>query len=1080
MDTRDHHSKHEDRRPGRDGGENGAPENPGVGRREALLPKFSLDRRVTVLVLLATILVMGTIATLGLPLELIPRGFDLPMLRVDARWSQAPAREVLDKVALPLEEELATVPGLENQFTFATAGFSRVRLMFKQGTDMDVAYREVRDRMERAKARMPDDVDRVLLRKADDAEVPVFAFGITVDPGLTDAYNLIQNEIVMPIQRIDGVATIDVQGLVEKEVLIELDRERTEAAGLNIFELGLDLSSDNFTLASGHVEASGKKLLLRSVARYPDLEALKDRRMSRDVRLGDIAEIRYAEPEKRFYARANSKPAFFAVVFKEGEANALEVSDAIAAAIETMEANPRLTLVELQVFLNQGKIILESLGILLDSGRIGALFAACVLFFFLRRFRMTLIIALSIPLSIFIGLTAMYFAGETLNLITLLGLMISVGLLVDNSVVVAENIYRLHQAGLDRRRACIRGAGEISLAVVMATLTTIIVFLPVSLVEGQGQFFMLRLAIPITVSLVASLLVALVFVPLSVYLTLPSSASTDGVHHRIGERARTLLRNLYERTFGHLNRGYSRMLAFFLRRRMDLVMAVTAVVALTAVGPFEHVKTSAIQEDERGGFDIDVVLPPTTTLEEAAAHFRRVEKVLEAKQEEWDLQTYLIVHRNSFGEIQGWFNIPRNNDITPRELTKELVDLIPERAGAKLYTGLEGDDEDNKKALKVYTLTGEDPDQLEAVAEILEERFKAVDGVLGIRRSGDEPAEEMAVRVERDRAQRLSVNPEAVAGVVRNSLGGRALPKFYRDGREIPVRVRYREEDRENLAQLLDFRVPTQTGQAVPLGSIVGTQRLEAAGRIFRTNKQVSRTITLELQEGREKSTRDRLEAVVAAYDLPEGMRFGNPRRGMGQADEVQAMVFAMLLSVMFIYLLMGFLFESFILPLSIVTTIPLAILGVYWGHFLTDIDLDALGMVGIVLLIGVVVNNGIVLVDYVNRLRSEGERRQRAVLLAADRRFRPIMMTALTTICGMFPLLLGGQTSIGLSYESFAITLIGGMTVATLLTLLVVPVTYTLFDDLRLAFDKAVAGAMTTPPADPDRADSSELPAPT
>ncbi len=1029
-------------------------------RSESILPRFSLDRRVTVLVLLATCLVIGTIATLGIPLELIPRGFDAPHLSVRGNWRDAPAQEVLDKLTLPMEEELSTVPGLQNLYSFSGTGFSRITLTFKSGVDMDVAYREIRDRIERAKVRMPDDIDRVEIRKASESDIPVFAFGITTEPGLTDSYNLIQNEIIKPIQRVDGVAGISVQGLVEKEVLIELDRERTEAAGLNIYELGIALGSDNFTMASGHVEAGDKKLLLRSVAKYKDLDEIKNRMMNANVRLGDIATIRFAEPDRRFFARANSKPAYFGIVLKESEANALEVSDRIAAAIDKMKTNPRLELIGIEIFFNQGETIRESLGILLDSGRIGAFFAILVLFFFLRRFRMTVIIALSIPLSIFMALTAMYFFGETLNIISLLGLMISVGLLVDNSVVVAENIFRLHQAGMNRRQAAIRGAGEISLAIVMATLTTVIVFLPVSLVEGQGQFFMLRLSIPITVSLIASLFVALIFVPLSVYLTLPNGGGEKKAHHLLGNRARGALRKLYDATFERINHSYNRMLAVFLRRRMDLVMVLILVIGISSAGPFKSVKTGAVQEDERGGFEVDVDLPQATTLEESTEHFQRVERIVEKKKDDWDLQTYLIVNWRNGGEVQGWFKSPRTNEMTAREVVEQLVELMPERAGTEIYTGLDSEDEGEKTDLQTYNLVGEDPKQLEELATELEDLFEGVTGVLGVKRAGDRPNDEMAIQLDREQAQRLGVNPEAVAGVVRNSLGGRLLPKIYRDGREIPVRVRYQEKDRESLAQLYDFRVPTASGDAIPLSSVTTAQRLDAPGRIWRINKQVSRSITLELEEGKEEGTRERLKTLVAGIDLPEGVRFGNPRRGLDQQDEAQAMVFAAGLSVVFIYLLMGFLFESFILPLSIVTTIPLAILGVYWAHFITGLQVDPLGMVGMVLLIGVVVNNGIVLVDYINRLRSDGHERTEAVLFAADRRFRPIMMTALTTICGMIPLLLGGTSSIGLSYKSFGVTLIGGMTVATLLTLLVVPVTYSFFDDLRMMLGQFFARA--------------------
>ncbi len=1019
--------------------------------REHILPRFSLQRRITVLVLLATVMVVGSIATVGIPLELLPRGFDDPSLQVQTFWQDAPAQEVLDKVVLPLEEELSTVPGVQDLFSFSMTGFGRCFMTFKLGTDMDVTYREVRDRVERAKARLPDDVDRVQIRKHSEGSIPLLAMGLAIDEDATDVFNLIQNEVMLPLQRIDGVADVTVQGLEEREILIELDRKSVVAAGLNIYELGLELESDNFTMASGHVLSSGKKLLLRSVARYPDLEALENRLVAPSVRLKDIATVSYDLPERNFRVRAMSKPAMMLIVMKEGEANPLEVSNAIAAEIEKMQVNPRLESVHTEVFFDQGKTIKESLGVMLDSGKIGGLFAAFVLLFFLRRFRLTLIITLSIPLSMMMGIVAMYFFGETLNIFTLLGLMISVGLLVDNSVVVAENIFRLHGTGMGRREACIKGAGEISLAIVMATLTTVIVFLPVSLVEGIGQFFLLRLAIPITVSLTASLFVALVFVPLSVYLTLPATAGARN-GNGAGFHLQPVLRKAYYATFGPLNHGYNHLLAFFLRRRLDLVIAIGLVVAVSAALPFKEVKAVGTQEEERSGFEIDIVFPQSTTMEETEEYFLSVEKVLEREQQNLDLDGYVIVHTATWGEVSGWLNNPRRTEQMPREITEDFLEAMPEKAGSKVYTGDESDDEEEDKNTHMFTLTGKDATQLEEIAEGLEDIFTSVAGVLGVKMSGDAPAEELALKVDRDRAQRLGINPEVVAGVVRNSLGGRALPKFYQDGREIPVRVRFKEEDRKSLAELYDFQVPTSGGDAVPLAAVTRTERLDSAKRIWRRNKKTARTITLELEEEGTQETRERLTKLAAGIDLPEGVAFGASRRGGGADEDMQALKFAAMLSIVFIYLLMGFLFESFLLPLSIVPTIPLAVGGVYWTHYLLGYDLDPLGFVGIVILIGVVVNNGIVLIDYINRLRDRGETRSQAVLDAADRRFRPIMMTALTTICGMVPVTLAPASSIGLSYKSFGLTLIGGMTTATLLTLLVVPVAYTLFDDLRHA----------------------------
>jgi HAE1 family hydrophobic/amphiphilic exporter-1 len=1059
-------------RPEADAPEAGRPEG-SASRWEALLPRFSLDRRITVLVLLASTLVVGLVAGLGIPVELFPRGYESPFLSVNVPWSDAPAREVMEKIVLPLEEELSTVRGLDKLNSFSATGFGRVFMQFKHGTDMDVAYREVRDRVQRARVRMPEDADRFYIRKDNPSGFPVAMVGLMIDPALTDPYDLIQNAIVLPLSRIDGVASVDLQGLEEKEVLIELDRQRTDAAGLNIYQIAQDLGSDNFSLASGHVYDGGSKLLLRSVARYRSLEEVENRRVAASVRVRDVATVSYAEPDKKYRVRVNSRPAVAVQVLKEGEANTIEVSRAVGELTERLKEDPRLRLIDMELFFDQGSVIMESMGTLLDSGKIGGLFAVGVLFFFLRRVRMTLIITLSIPLSIVIGLTVMYFAGETLNILTLLGLMICVGLLVDNSVVVAENIYRMHKDGLPRREACLRGASEIALAITMATLTTVIVFLPVSLVEGEAQFFLLRLSIPVSVSLLASLVVALVFIPLSVYLTLPRNGG-DGHRpsklERAHKRLNSVLHRAYDLTFERLNHGYERLLGHSLNRRPDLLLAVIAVVVLTGVaakvGGLEVVEQD---ENERPGFSFDIELPPTYSFEDTEEYFHSVEQVLEAHKGDLDLDGYFFFHRTNWGELEGWFNNPRTNDLAPRAISEKVVELLPERPGVKIYTGDEDEAGEEDESEHVLTLYGDDADLLEQTAQDLEGVFAAVDGVLGVKRlSQERQPNELALVVDRERAQRQQVNPQVVAGVVGYALRGQSLPEIHRDGREIQVRVRFEEEDRESLTELADFAVPTESGSMVPLSALTDVQVSSAAKAIQRREKRMARTITLELEDGREDETRERLGALPGRIDLPEGISFGERLGRRDTGEGVAAMQFAALVSILFIYLLMGFLFESFILPLSIVFTIPLAGIGVVWIHVLTGRNIDFLGMVGLVLLIGVVVNNGIVLIDYVNRLRREGYDRRRAVLLASRRRFRPIMMTALTTICGMIPLTIGGPTSIGLSYKSFGYTLIGGLTSATLLTLLVVPILYTLFDDARDAVGAAVRRGRRAPEAAP------------
>ena len=585
----------------------------------------------------------------------------------------------------------------------------------------------------------------------------------------------------------------------------------------------------------------------------------------------------------------------------------------------------------------------------------------------------------------------------------------------------------------------------------MATLTTIIVFLPVSLVEGQGQFFLLRLSIPISVALLGSLLVALVFIPLFVYMSLPTNGGNDKKPHRVS----TWLKNAYDLTFGKLNSGYTRLLAVFLRRRLDLVLVLVAVFAVTAAVAMKEVKFVDVQDEAEGQFQINVDLPLNTTLEEAGEYFKAGEKVLEEYAEELDLDGWLVIHVSTSGRFEGFFKRPRTNKVTTREAVKKLMEELPEKGGVRLFTrgDQQGGSERKQASVHDFILQADDSDILEEVALGLEQMFLSVDGVIGMKKVDDQSPSEMALVLDRERIQAQNINPMVVSAVVGYALRGQTLPRYHHEGKEIPVVVRFREDDRDTLDKLNDFWVPTRDGDFVKLSSVSEPRYTSAPKRIFREDKRTSRTISLELEDGEEEETRARLIALAGMINLPEGVTWGGGNTEVGLNDELKSMLFAAIISIIFIYLLMGFLFESFVLPLSIILTIPLASLGVYWGHYILGLNIDFLGVVGLILLVGVVVNNGIVLIDYVTRLRHAGYERGEALVLAAERRFRPIMMTALTTIGGMIPLTLQGSSSIGLSYKSFGLTLIGGLTTATLLTLLVVPVFYTFFDDARAAF---------------------------
>ena len=1055
------------------------------------ITRLSLSRKVTVFVFFLTILAVGLIAVGRLPLEKYPRGQEGHYMRIRTGWDSGVAQEAMEKIGLPMEEELSTVRGISSMDTRAHQSSAEVSLRFKRGTDMDVAYREVRDRMERASLRFPEGVDDYRIYKYGGTSTTACRMSIRYNDA-TNLYNDVEKHLIRPIQRIDGVADVSFR-IRRKEIQIEVDKERADAYGLSISNLSRRLRGDNFTLSSGTVIDGGKKYLLKSTSTFHSMNDLANIPLNDTVTLRDVATIKYeVDNEHHDIERWNQMQSAQISVYKESEANTVEVCSAIAAAVEEILNEPALAPYEISIYSNYGKVIKSHLYNLFKNGLMGACLAAVVLYFFLRQFRLTVIIALAIPLCLFIAMTAMFFAGDTLNMTSILGLVICVGLLVDNSVVVAENIHRHYQSGLSRWDACLRGVGEIGLAVTTATLTTIIVFLPSVLVGGEMRFMLYQLALPVVSALLASLGMAIIFIPLSVYMTVDSEKNGNGeTERRRRDRIKGVLAFIYNWTFEKLNRGYNKALEYYLRRRLDLAFILIILLSGTYFYGFQKVEFAGYHQDDPDEFRMRLRFPDHFTIEDKNAYFKTLENIVETNKVEFGIRSYRVeFDKRSYGELDvnhtaaGPPNIPRE------EIPDRLYNLIPEIPGVRVYysgmdTGMEK--RNDHKSRHHLRLVGDDSRQLEEVGEMLRPVFENLPGVLSLEdKDSDDAPNELALLIDRDMASSIGVSPNDVAGAVSSALRGRSLADFKGNGRQIPVKMRFSEEDRAELDDVNNYQVRIEDGRYASVGALTRPAMLKSQTYISRKNKKLSYYITMKLKAGEEREARSAIYEAQKNIDLPEGVSFNNPPVTYND-DEVSASLIAMGLSVIFIYMLIAFLFESVLMPLSIVLTIPLAAIGAIWAHFVTGVSIDDMGMVGCILLIGVVVNNGIVLIDYANRLRAGGMARNEALLLATRHRFRPIVMTAMTTIFGMIPLTFASHlqsigafiegiigvnllafastAEMGRSFESFGFMIIGGMASATLFTLLAVPVFYTLIDDAQKALQNTLATVLGRSP---------------
>ena len=1033
-------------------------------RHDYLLPRFSVDRPVTVVMILVALLVVGAIAYLRLPLDLFPSGFSDPWMGIWAPYSNASPFEVEQKIARKVEEAVATVPRVKRIYTNSHNGGCWTSISFRSGTDMREAYAQLQDRMDRLMPELPDDVERVWVRKWDPDDWPIMWMGAYLEGDYADPFYVLDTHLKPELQRIEGVGAVEIWGQSGKQVQIEIDQEKARSHGVDLYRLGMSLSRQNFTLPAGYVIEGGRKIYVRSIGRFEGIDQIRNLQVDavHNLRLSDIASVELKRPKRDWVSRIQRQESLGIEIKRTSAGNLVEVSRQVRKALAELKTRPQLQGFEFEIFWDQGEHITGSIDNLKTTGLWGGMFAAMVLFFFLRAVRMTAIITLAIPLAVMITLTVIYFLGWSLNLITMMGLMLSLGLVVDNAIVIVENIYRKRQEGVEPRTASIEGAGEVGLAVTMATLTTVVVFLPLILMSDNHEFsfLMLRLGMPVMVGLVASLFIALIFIPLAA-LRLSSS------------RERPELKLI-----GRLRRVYVRWLDRVLSHRVDTVIIVLLMMASIQIPINGMAKTD--RQDRRNDLWLVFDMPSGQTLERADKFMTSVEDTVYNHEVEYNIKAVETRFRNSRGRVHvirhqdendTWYEVAYESLMLVTGLREaaymdyaDMVEDIKERLvmppGIQMRVNWSGSG--NEEAAATVSLYGEDTRVLMGLSEEVERRLEGIPGLLSVQTDTDRGGTELQVRLNREQVRRYGLEPRQISGSIAYSLRGRDLTKFRtEDGREINVHFQLEEVDRQSMQQLRNLTFRTQSGKEVPLESLASLYVERTLGSIRRENRQTMLNVTATAAEESAKELFAQIDQAMAGFEMPRGYRWDKGARYERIEQQDESQVFALTLSVTFVFLLMGVLFESFVLPLSVIIAIPFAFLGVYWTLYLTNTPFDMLCGIGTVILVGVVVNNAIVLIDLANRLRGEGLSRHDALVEAGKHRFRPILMTTFTTVCGLIPMAAGNSKMIGMPYAPLGRTMMGGLLASTFLTLVLVPLFYTFFDDLRTLTQRIAAAAV-------------------
>jgi HAE1 family hydrophobic/amphiphilic exporter-1 len=1015
-----------------------------------LLPRLSYDHPVSVLMMFLASMVVGIIAWSRISVQMMPDGFEPAFLYVGMDYFNASPAEVDEKVVRIVEAELATVPGLSRMESDAEMGEAGFSLEFHSSVDMDVTYNTVVDRIERAMPDLPTEVERYFVYKFNPNDQPVIWLGASLPPTVEDPYEVLQRVVLPRLERLPGVAAVDLWGAPQTIMRIDYDREKLFAYGINLGELQGRISRDNLQMSGGEIEDRGEKRLVRSLARFEGPEAYTSYPVKGDLRLRDIAWVGMGKPLESSIQRINGQTAAAMGVRKDANANTVDVAKSIRETLEALEADPRVQGAKFHVFFDQGELIQESMDELGKSALEGGLFAVFILFVFLREWRMTALIALSIPFSLLLTVGVMYFIGDTLNLLALMGLMLSVGMVVDNVIVVVEVIYGHRGQGANARDAAIEGTAEVVLPITLSTMTSSVVFLPVILMSGNAAigFFMGVLGRPVIIAHVASLVVALIFAPLA-------TRYIGATHIREDPRWLKWLSGLYRRT-----------LVRTLRHPADSAMAMAALMLLTFTVAIPGIQCSTSDEGNLNDFVVRFDLPPQASLPERDEIAKKFEAVVAAHKEEWGVRVYRI--RLGADDAMGRLNItlvddgPMDREAVMEAAKEKLPNDIP---GVGIALGWEGQTGGSEQtlALSVY---GEDMPLLYALSGEVARRLVGTPGIIDVHEDVEnQGADEIRLAPDSAALERYGLSPQDVGQTVAFAMRGTRLPPLISGRREIPVQTVIALEDRETLGALLDFGLWSPTKQqVVPVRAVTDHTIGKSPQSIHRLDSRTSLGITLDLApDANIMTVLPEIEARLADMAFPRGYGWTDGDASMKQQEEDAALGFALLLSVTFVFLIMGMLFESFVLPLAVITTVPMAMFGAVWFLWATSTPMDTMAGVGLVILVGIIVNNGIVLVDHISILRHEGMPREEALLEAGTRRLRPILMTALTAICGLIPMAFGSSGFIGIPYAPLGRAVLGGLVAGTVLTLLFVPICYAWLDDWREGAGRAFRVARGT-----------------
>lgn len=1015
------------------------------------LTDISIKRPIATTMVYLIVIVLGVTGFRFLPVDLLPP-IEFPRLTVAVEYSNVGPEEMETIITDRVENALAGVANVEDITASSSEGSSRVTLNFTQGINLDEASNDVRAALDRIRDELPEEAEPPRLWKFDPNDSPIVIIGAQSTRGLDELTLILERDLSKRFEQIPGVGTIDVWGGVDREIRVNLKRDRLISTGLTATDVQNAISAENNTLPGGNVRQGLTDLYVRSLGEYTSVGQIAETIITnidgKPVRVRDVATLEDGFEDIGRLVNINEKPMIRMAIRKQTGANTVAVSEQVQQEIE--QINNERDDVELMVVTDQSEFIQNSIDNVQESAIWGAVLAIFVLYLFLRNGSTTFIISLAIPVSIIATFGLLYFTGLTLNQMSFGGLALGVGLIVDNAIVVLENIVRIRGNGKSLAESALVGTREVGGAIIASTLTTSVIFLPVVFMQTVTGTLFQELALVVVFALLCSLFVALTLVPM-----LASKFMTIKPDDELTEKDK----GWFQRFFVRVENRYSNLLKRAIRRK-GVVFGVTILLLGASLYGVSFVSSELAPQTEADEIDIDFFLADGMNIAVADQYVDELVEKVEAVVP-MDQVEYLTTEvRNGRAEVEITLVDANKRNVDTYDLADQIrADLegsipggffrVRAQSGLWILNRIFGSGGDEAVQLE---LRGYDLDTAAEVADDIRIRMERIPEVRGVRSDRQEGRPEQNILFNRERISELGLTTREVAQAIQANVGGVIAGQFRDKGDEFPIRVRLQEQDRMSTLDLDNISVRTPDGETIPVSTVIRQEQAQGPESINKINGQRVTYITADLQSGIALSEAvGKIQAQLSDYQLPPGFSIVYGGEYEEQQKAQNDFVISIIMAIVLIYMVMAAQFERFLDPIIVMFSVPLAIVGVVPTLLLTGTTINMQSSMGVIMLIGIVVNNAIVLIDYINLMRREKNLSVYDAVVESGRlRLRPILMTTLTTVLGLLPLSFGIGAG-GEIQASLARVVVGGLTASTLITLLLIPVVYITADQIKV-----------------------------